>query len=82
MQPYQQHMPMGEAELVPEDPNEFARRVNELMKDGADEVKVFKMSNKQLHETLKRQGMSRKSRREWIKNQRAKQVAAESHGNA
>lgn len=70
MQPYKDHLPMGPAELVPEDSEEAKKRMEEMFEKGADEIKVFKPNNRQLNEMLSKKGMNRKQRRDWIKSHR------------
>lgn len=79
MQPYKDHMPIGPAEIVSQDPTKFADRVNELMTSGADEIKIFKPSKEQakilqnapyLKDNLK--GMDRNQRKEYLKRKRQK----------
>lgn len=70
MQPYASGKPIGMPEMVPEQAADFERRVNELMEWGADEVRVFKATSAKLDTKLKKQGLNRAQRREWLKRHR------------
>lgn len=70
MQSYENNRPIGLPEMVSRDGEEFRRRVDELLNEGADEVRVFEASNAQLNARLKEKGMNRAQRRNWIKTHR------------
>lgn len=70
MQPYSEHLPIGDPELVPDDAAEWKARMQELLDSGADEIKVFRPSDPQLNAMLKAKGMNREQRRKWIKERR------------
>jgi len=72
MQPYQGGKPVGMPEMVPEQAENFQRRVSELMEGGADEVRVFKATRAKLDTKLKKQGLNREQRRDWIKKHRGR----------
>lgn len=78
MQPYASGRPIGMPEIVPEQAVDFERRVNELMDGGADEVRVFKATRAKLDAKLKKQGLNRAQRRDWIKRHRGNPPAEES----
>jgi hypothetical protein len=71
MQPYKEHVPCGEPEIVPENAEKMKERIKQLMDVGADEVKIFELSDKQLNELLKKEtGINREERRKRVKSYR------------
>lgn len=47
MQAYQDHMPMGDPELLKKDPNEMAKQLQDAFDKGADEIKIFQPTKAQ-----------------------------------
>ena len=69
MQSYQDHMPMEPPELLSSDPEEYKKQIESAFDRGADEVKIFKPTPRQLanmksgKRKKKLRAMKRESRR-------------------
>lgn len=54
MQPYKNHVPIGDPELTPDNAEEFQKRIGELFDSGADEIKIFRPTKEQRRQWRKK----------------------------